>query len=179
MCQFLSHLSVSADEAFVQNCLYLLRGCRGPTNIFIGCNPSGALTCLRTWKVCCSCLRSGAGDPEADFQAQTGAEEAADAPWGGAAAGRRAGRPAPHPSVWGAPAAAGEGEGGAVSEGTGAYQTEVGSSCHLYKKHRPHITILQNKSLLNGATCMEVGSLKLKGGGLTLNSTCCLVFRTP
>lgn len=72
-------------------------------------------------------LRSGARDPEADFEAQTGAEEAADAPRGGAAAGGRPGRPALRPPVWGAPPAAGEGEGGALSEREGASQTEVGN----------------------------------------------------
>lgn len=95
-----------------------------------------------TLTILCSCpsLRPGARDPEADLQAQTGAEEAADAPRGGAAAGRRPCRPALRPAVWRAPPAAGEGQGGAVSAREGPSQTEVGMTHHQCRPfHCTHV----------------------------------------
>lgn len=89
------------------------------------------LTSLRSVHVSWFCCRrSGTRDPEADFKAQTGAEEPADAARDGAAAGRRARCPALRPPVRGAPRAAAEGEGGAAAEGAGASQTPVSGRAH-------------------------------------------------
>lgn len=95
-----------------------------------------------------SSFRPGARDPETDLQAQTGAEEAADASRGGAPAGGRTSGPALRPPVRGAPPAAGGGEGGAVPEREGARQAEVSIRGQRERYCDVHPFISEVKSVL-------------------------------